>query len=103
MKMILSYFVVAVVGCLSASSTMQSVWQMKIQRAIERCGETRMSYHPHISDQTESGLGLIHRNTDLGTWPLDGVSKVEVCMDDGIVGGPGTGRDYPRPFPTFIF
>ena len=41
-------------------------WQMKIQRAIERCGETRMSYHPHIScHETESGLGLIHRNTDV--------------------------------------
>ena len=50
-----------------------------------------------------SGSGFFFRNTELGTWPLDGVSKVEVCMDDGIVGGPGTGRDYPRPFPTFIF
>ena len=62
-----------------------------------------MSYH--ISDQTEPRLGLIHRNVDLGPLVIirlgPGVSQV--CMDDGEVGGPGTGRDYPRPFPTFIF
>ena len=53
------------------------VWQMEIQRAIERCGETRMSYH--ISDQTEPRLGLIHRNDDLGTlahWSLDWAWRV---------------------------